>query len=445
MTRKTEHDTGAVISYSVKENKLNYSNTDYSAEYSSSVARGEYTVGAHHTGDTDPYTFTNKLSGSVTPGMQTAEKTADVTPATGAVSAVTWTDLPRYQYTGDVTKHHTYFYRVVETQTALQADVFDAPAYSTSDISGAGTDSAVTVFVTNALKTVQVDFKKAWNDSENAFGTRPDSITLQVESRLGTGKWNAVAGKTAVVTSASGWTHSFTGLLKYTTDGTTEFEYRVVETKLTYGTTDLSVGADGTAGAYQSAQTDNLTVTNTLKTTSLTVSKEWDDTDNLYHTRPASDLTVALQSKESTGWTAVLKDDKAVTGTLTYDPASKTWSPAEFDDLPAADKNGKPYEYQAVETTPVTNYQSASLNSDPAHIVITNTLISVSIAGTKAWTDYADKYKTRPQDGKLAVTVSDQNGALNPQPAVVWSVKDDSTCWQDAGTGWRCCCGRTSR
>ena len=119
----------------------------------------------------------------------------------------------------------------------------------------------------NTYETTEVTGRKVWvDDATHADDTRPESITVQLQSRKGTGDWTDVAGKTATLTGDE-TSFSFTNLPKY--DDRTELDYRVIETNVPEG----YVATGGTVD-------DEYVITNTItekreaeKPTSLTVRK----------------------------------------------------------------------------------------------------------------------------------------------------------------------------
>ena len=69
---------------------------------------------------------------------------------------------------------------------------------------------------THIPETVEKSGTKTWDDADNQDGLRPASITVKL---LADG---IDTGKSATITSESGWTYSFTNLPKYKNSGTIE-------------------------------------------------------------------------------------------------------------------------------------------------------------------------------------------------------------------------------
>lgn len=108
-------------------------------------------------------------------------------------------------------------------------------------------ESESTYHKTQALFT-GVTVKKQWNDGDNRYGKRPESVVVQLYADS-----NPVAGKTAVLNAENDWQFTFSDLDKFRSDGITEIKYTVLETSAVPGYTTT----------YSE---DNLTVINTANT-----------------------------------------------------------------------------------------------------------------------------------------------------------------------------------
>ncbi|OOQ93095.1 Cna B-type domain-containing protein, partial [Bacillus cereus] len=129
--------------------------------------------------------------------------------------------------------------------------------------------------ISNKVKTTSVSGTKTWKDSNNKFGKRPESITVQLLQNEKEFKTQEVKGDKAV----DDWNFSFKDLPKYDEKGQ-EYTYTVSEVKVK----DYETKVEGT------------TITNTYKnteTTELSGKKVWEDYNNQFKTRPES-ITVQL-------------------------------------------------------------------------------------------------------------------------------------------------------
>ena len=133
-------------------------------------------------------------------------------------------------------------------------------------------NTASDVTVTNKLKDVKVSLQgeKTWSDSNNAFGTRPESITIKLMQILENAAEDVKAEvvKTITVTpDADGkWSYNFSDLPKYTENGI-RILYSVVEEAVENYSTDYSeVDFDEEKGVFTADVTNkNVAVTFPVK------------------------------------------------------------------------------------------------------------------------------------------------------------------------------------
>lgn len=173
---------------------------------------------------------------------------------------------------------------------------------------------------------------KSWKDNSDAYGTRPDGITLALYRKAGNGAEEVVNGadgkplQPTWVKSGNTWTYTYTHLPE--ADGQGEsYTYRVEEIQTT-----------GPAGGDQYTATQNgMNLTNTLTgTVNLQAEKLWQDNDNALGLRP-EEIIVELCVNGS--------PDPARTLTLT---AANDWK-GSFDGLAKYDSNGALIRYSVRE------------------------------------------------------------------------------------------------
>ena len=261
------------------------------------------------------------------------------------------------------------------------------------------------------VETVDISGTKTWADSVAPTGTRPDSVTLTLQSRTGGDPWANVVDPPAPFwtdTDTDVWSYSYFGLPKYLADDVTEIDYRVVETPVPNYTTTY----DPT----------HLNITNTYITVNVTGTKNWvGDSSAPAGTRPGS-VTLTLQSRTgSNAWANVVN------------PPSPTWSNTgtntwsySYANLPKFLANGTTLiEYRVLETA-VPNYDTTY---DPSHLNVTNTYITTSIAGTKTWVgDAVAPSGTRPDS--VTLVLQSRTGS-NPWAA---AVNPPAPTWTNTGT-----------
>lgn len=306
-----------------------------------------------------------------------------------------FTNLPMY----DTATQHPYQYRVLETVPDGYTQTIIADEDNTFH------------FKNTRSELIDIPVQKVWDDNDDAFGYRPESITVELYANgQSTGKkltldpntlqslWNTLTGDDA------GWSGVFKNLPKFDADGAL-IEYTVVETtvpahyEVTYGQE-----ADGT-----------LVVTNRAYSR-LTVSKHLTgngaDRDREFH------FTVTLSNDSITG----------LYGELTFDKGVATFTLKDGERVTAADlPAGITYtvtEKEADQDGYKTESSGATAELRPgqtAQAVFTNDLSRISISVTKRWEDNNNLYGKRPSsvlvellaDGNAtgkSLTLSESNG-----------------------------------
>ncbi|GGI66612.1 hypothetical protein GCM10011482_22660 [Enterococcus alcedinis] len=262
--------------------------------------------------------------------------------------------------------------------------------------------------VTNKLELTQVNVTKNWSDYSNKFGLRPDAIHLQLMKRVGkelvpvekqTIDSNGEIKTTIVEMTLSDIVKEnnqqsdvFSRLTKYDENGD-EIQYAVTETPVTGYETSIANVTSEIEGQQ------NISITNTLETTTIPVTKTWADDNNRFGLRPAS-ITVSLYQNG--------QEFKIIDPVEMKPNKEGEWN-YTFTDLPKVDTNGKAYEYTLFEAT-VHGYEGV-INQDTGEI--TNTLETISIPVRKIWKDTFKEtenyYKSRPE----SITIRLLQGLLN--------------------------------
>ena len=190
----------------------------------------------------------------------------------------------------------------------------------------------------NKIKRVDVAGTKTWHDYDNALGTRPAAITVNLYQ-------DDVLFDTATATADDGWAYQFTGLPEAAANGAIHV-YTVQEEAVEHYATVI----DGTA------------IANTLDPklndiAEVKGTKTWVDNDNAGTTRPET-LTVSLY-----------QNDKLFRTQETS--AQRDWA-YRFADLPRFDADGKEFAYSIREDAVPTGYTAAVKGYD-----LTNTLSEI--------------------------------------------------------------------
>lgn len=182
----------------------------------------------------------------------------------------------------------------------------------------AGSTANVTVTNTYTKEKTSVTVEKQWVDSENAYNTRPDSVTVKL---LADG---VDTGKTLPLNADNSWKDTFTDLDKYTykPDGS-------VDKEITYTVEEVNVN-----GKYTASVSGNI-VTNTLKTGSLTIEKKFTNMSNqplASSEYENAEITVTVKGVDTFSAyekTVTLNKDNNWTETLTGLPLGGNYTMAE--------------------------------------------------------------------------------------------------------------------
>lgn len=231
--------------------------------------------------------------------------------------------------------------------------------------------------ITNTYNLTSINVKKVWNDTgyENL---RSDSITAVLMQ-------NEKEYSRKVLNAANNWQDSWTDLPVKDAEGN-HHSYTVTE-NVPLGYTALIE----TTGS-------NVVITNTIRTTSVDVKKEWHDNDNAAGERPTSIVVELYQNglRIKTDW---LK-------------ASDNWK-LKWEGLPLLDKAGEPFQYSVKEANVPDGYVSKVETSDDStsfvtKFVITNTWESTH-GTTEATTEGETETTTAPTtEETTTVTTSEE-------------------------------------
>ncbi len=214
---------------------------------------------------------------------------------------------------------------------------------------GIGTNGSVIIGTED--ETCDVTVTKAWDDSNDARGLQPESVTVCLLR-------DGVRIDTAELSSDNGWTTTFEGLPQHKDgDLNTDSVYTVEEDEVPGYTTTVTGDA-----------TDGFTVTNKVipdTTTSVKVTKAWDDGDDVQGKRPDSVTVTLLRDGESYA-TVELNDDNDWTYT--------------FEDLPVHQVGSlDEASIYTVSEDQADSYQKPVITGDAASgFTITNTVVPVT-------------------------------------------------------------------
>ena len=240
-----------------------------------------------------------------------------------------------------------------EITYTISEDAVDGytPAYTDFDVTNTYTPEQTSITVT-----------KAWADSNNQDGLRPESITVKL---LADGE---ATKHTLTLSSGNNWTGTFSGLDKYR-DGGEEIVYTIEEVEVSGY--DTVISGDASKGFV-------ITNSHTPATTEVSGSKTWDDANDQDGKRPDS-ITIRLYAngKQVDTKTVTAKDDWK-------------WS---FTNLPKY-ADGKEITYTITEDT-VPGYTS---EVDGYNVTNSYTPGKTSVTVTKAWNDAGNQDGLRPAE-----------------------------------------------
>ncbi len=233
----------------------------------------------------------------------------------------------------------------------------------------------------NTLETVDVRVDKSWlGEGTYEDGQRPEKLVIKLTCH------NDASFKALEydLTADENWGHTFTALPKYVKNTNTLAIYTVNEV--------VPANYDGTkATDFTSEESYELTLKNTLRLTSVKVSKVWDDQDNGYQTRPHMITFNLMQDSQWFDKVDLLAEDGVA---------------HEFDNLLMYDKAGHKHVY-TVEEVPVLGYTTQT-DSEDGIFTITNTLEVVDVKITKEWLgEESHGISQRPETLKVALTSDD--------------------------------------
>lgn len=260
----------------------------------------------------------------------------------------------------------TYKYSISEVVGDAEGVVYDNDVHEvtvTVEDDGNGklvatADKEAGDIVFNNVYTIDVEGVKTWDDNNNEYGNRPESITVNL---LADG---AEIAETEV-TAADNWAYKFDNLPVHDNEGK-EIEYTVTE--------------DPVAGYETNIEGSN--IINTTATTKVEGAKTWTDNDDKYGNRPDS-ITINL-----------LADGEEIADTKVS--AANNWT-YKFENLPTH-KDGVEVTYTVTEDI-VPEYTAEVSGYD-----ITNSLKTTQVSGSKKWNDKDNQDGIRPQSVTVNLT-----------------------------------------
>ena len=277
------------------------------------------------------------------------------------------------------------------------------------ELSGSPASNEGTITNKHAIDTTSVTVTKKWDDDSDRDGVRPEDLALTLNGVPD----GYTAPEPTVTKDGDNWTYKWEGLPK--NDAGKAITYTVSEDKVP---DDYEVSG--------SPANDKGTITNKheIETTSVTVTKEWDDASDQDGIRPDK-LELTLNAPEGV---------TAPDPTITKDGDKWTY---KWADLPKNDA-GEEFEYTVTEGTVPSGYTvSGSPAKADGTITNSHTPEEISVTVTKEWDDSSDQDGLRPDDLKLTLNGVPE-GVTAPDPTITkdgdkWTYKWEGLPKNDAG------------
>ncbi len=281
----------------------------------------------------------------------------------------TFADLPQYE--AETGAKYIYVAREVSVGDTPVEDLNYEITHTDGEQSDETFHTVYTTTIANVGRT-DIPVTKTWLDNHNAYGTRPDTLTLTLYRRIEGGAEVVVrevtppAGSWTKDEETDTWTYTFADLPIADKDGH-PYIYRVAET-----VPEGYIRSDNLEG--------DLTLSNTLYAQiDIPVTKTWVDNSDGWDERPES-VTIALYRQSDLTarelvHTLTLKADggfleqvwNALTGRTDDD-----WT-YTFTDLPRYDEYGALYTYTIEETLPPGYEDLYDVAYDQENFTVTNT------------------------------------------------------------------------
>ena len=270
----------------------------------------------------------------------------------------------------------------------------------------------------------EISVKKVWVDDGNAFENRPSEIEVQLKEN------NKIIDTITLSGNGNEWTGKFK-------------ELDSIDSNKTY-----SVEEVGVINGYQTSlptgdPTNGFTITNTMQTININVTKDWDDGSNRDGNRP-SELKIMLYERSGNNdEPSKDKDEKPRQITIKQNGSNKDKWTGSFTNLPTH-RNGNPITYVVKEDENVVtelgysisytnNVINAVANNSTNNVTIKNSAEpeKVKVTIKKVWEDGNDRDGKRPES--LFLKFNENYNSQIPQNATVLRVQisDKNGGWTD--------------
>ena len=300
---------------------------------------------------------------------------------TESTTTVTFENLPKYDSNGD---------EITYTATEEGNNKFYTIESTTGNMQEGYT---ITNKFQRPTETIELTVNKVWVDNTTQAQRRPASIVINVKAENADGKTAEDIIDTVTLDTATQNSHAFTNLPKYNNNGD-EIIYKVEEAEANAGDLHFYSKEESEVTNIEGEENKKqATITNTFTkpndTTSVKVTKTWEDTEDQKDKRPSS-LTIILSATNG----EVEEQRKKIT--------TEENKEVTFDNLPKYNDNGEEIEYTVREegTNEFYTLKETQGNMYEGYTLINTFQVpgeNVNVKVTKNWIDTADQKDKRPE------------------------------------------------
>ena len=274
--------------------------------------------------------------------------------------------------------------------------------YSKVDISGNMKDGyVITNTFTRPTDTIQIIVNKIWKDNDVQAERRPENIMLVVKNGDQEVKTAEITKDNLVEGTTNQWSTTINDLPKYDDNGK-EIQYTVEEREVNAGDLKFYKAEEKTVQVEDKQATIRNTFVKPTDTTEITVTKVWDDENNINGKRPESIMLVVKNG-----------DQEVKTVEMT-----NQWS-TTISDLPKYNDNGQEIQYtveeKEVKAGDLKFYTNTGVTGDvTSGYTITNKFTipeeTIELKVTTKWIDNDIQMQRRPE--KITINVIGENGKI---------------------------------
>ena len=296
--------------------------------------------------------------------INTANSSQVATTTTNENGEYKFTDVAKGKYKVQIEVNGTY-YDLTEKEVGTNVEInskFNTDSAETDEITRLDSIQSPELIETNVnagltIKKINIPVTKVWNDNGDEAKKRPDAVDVVLKN--GTDELQRQE-----LNDGNGWKYTFTGLPKYTED-LQEINYTVEEQAK--NSDDFKFYTSSTEGSKDTGFTITNTFTVPDEKTSITVTKIWDDKDNLAGKRPTN-VTMILTG---TGEGVNSSYQQVLTAEANADPDTANHWVYTFNDLPKLDNFGNEIKYTVDEKDLENKFYSKG-NVDQDAMTVTN-------------------------------------------------------------------------